>query len=154
MSNERENQNEIIDIPGLLREYASKWYLFAICIIGCVGLTYIYTKVHQPRYSVRANILISQDDEKGNASGLMANFANLGGVFGSKGQVDDEVFVVSSHSVMRQTAKDLNLNKTHYVKPNLLTKVFKYQDFPVDVYTAPGVADTLMTAIKFRIKVN
>lgn len=154
MSNERENQNEIIDIPGMLREYASKWYLFAICIIGCVGLTYIYTKVHQPLYSVRANILISQDDDKGSANGLMANFGDLGGVFGSKAHVDDEVFVVSSHSVLRQTAKDLNLNKTHYVKPNFLTKVYKYQDFPVDVYTAPGVADTLMTTIKFRVKVS
>lgn len=154
MTNERENQSEIIDIPGLLQEYASKWYLFVICIIACVGLTYIYTKIRQPQYSVRANILISQDDEKSSASGLMANFGNLGGVFGTKGQVDDEVFVVSSHSVMRQTAKDLNLNKTHYVKTDPLTRVFKYQDFPVDVYTAPGVADTLMTAIKFRIKVN
>ena len=154
MSNERDNQSEIIDIPGLLQEYASKWYLFVICIVACVGLTYIYTKVRQPQYSVRANILISQDDEKNSAGGLMANFGDLGSVFGTKGQVDDEVFVVSSHSVLQQTAKDLNLNKKHYVKTDLLTKLFKYTDFPVDVYTAPGVADTLMTSIKFRIKVD
>ena len=154
MSTERETQSEIIDIPGLLHDYAKKWYLFVICIVVCVGLAYLYTKIHQPVYSVHANILISQDDEKSGSSGLMANFGNLAGVFGSKGQVDDEVFVVSSHSVLRQTAKDLNLNKTHVVKPNLLTKQFKYQDFPVDVYTAPGVADTMMSVLKFRIKVN
>lgn len=154
MANQRENQSEIIDIPSLLHEYASKWYLFVVCIIACVGLTYLYSKVKQPEYSVRANILISQDDEKSGGSGLMANFGDLGSVFGSKGQVDDEVFVVSSHSVLRQTAKDLNLNKTHIVKPDVLTKLFKYKDFPVDVYTAPGVADTLMTTIKFKVKVS
>lgn len=154
MSSQQENQNEIIDIRGLLQSYAKNWYLFVICVVVCVGIAYVYTKVHQPEYTVKANLLIAQNDEKNNVNGLMANFGDLAGVFGSKGDVDDEVFVVSSHSVLRETAKDLNLNKVHVVKPNLLTKIFKYQDFPVDVYTAPGVADTLMSTIKFRVKVK
>lgn len=154
MSSQQENQNEIIDIRGLLQSYAKNWYLFVICVVVCVGIAYIYTKIHQPEYTVKANLLIAQNDEKNNVNGLMANFGDLAGVFGSKGDVDDEVFVVSSHSVLRETSKDLNLNKIHIVKPNFLTKIFKYQDFPVDVYTAPGVADTLMSTIKFRVKVN
>ncbi len=154
MSNERENQNEIIDIPGLLHDYASKWYIFVISVVVCVGFAFLYSKIRQPEYSVHANILISQDDEKGGSNGMLANFGDVAGMFGSKGQVDDEVYVVSSHSVLRQSAKDLNLNKTHIVKPNLLTKIFKYQDYPIDVYAAPGMADTLMTSVKFRVKVS
>lgn len=154
MSTEREKQSEIIDIRGLLGEYASKWYLFVACIIICAGAAYIYSKSRLPVYDVNANLLISQDEEKGGAGSLLSNFGDISSVFGSKGKVDDEVFIVKSHSVLRETVKDLGINKRHYVKKNLLLNKFEYKEYPVDVLCEASIPDTLMHAIRFNVSVD
>lgn len=155
MASEQEKKSEIIDFRGLLAEYRSKWYLFILCVIACVGCAWLYTHVKEPEYTVKANILITQDDEKSGAGqGVRAMFGNLSNMFGSTGHVDDEVFLVSSHSVLRDAVKDLNIHKEHFVKIDPLTSRFKYRDYPVDVFTAPGVADTLMTSLTFKVKVS
>ncbi|MCF0213757.1 MAG: polysaccharide biosynthesis tyrosine autokinase [Muribaculaceae bacterium] len=154
MAQERETQNDIIDIPGLLQEYARKWYLFVICIVCCVGLAFLYVKHRQPVYEVRANLLISQDEDKGGNSGIKAMFGDITGMFGAKGEVEDEVFLVSSHSVYRDAIKTLGINKKHVLHDGFLKKIFLYKDFPLDVTAPPAMADTLMATITFKVKVN
>ena len=151
-NNETRRDSDLIDFRAILQDYISHWWLFAICIIGCTALGFTFAKVRLDKYEVRANILITQDDtSNGNP---MAGLGSLGNLFSSASVVDDEVFIVSSHSLMRDVIKKLNLNKTHIVKNNLLTKVFRYQDFPVEVYTDPAIADTLRTNIAFNVKVS
>lgn len=153
MTPDHDNKDEVINVRELLQEYASKWYLFVACIIVCTALAYLYTRVNSPVYQIRANILISQDDTKG-ASSFMGKFGDIANMFGSKGDVDDEVFLVASHSVLRDAIKDLGINKTHYVKSNFLQTTFKYKDYPVDVICDPALMDTLMVSIRFKVKVD
>lgn len=153
MATDNDNKDEIINVRELLHEYATKWYLFVACIIICTALAFLYTRVSPPVYQVKANILISQDDAKG-ASSLMSKFGDIANMFGSKGDVDDEVFLVASHSVLRDAIKELGINKKHYVKANLLQSVFKYKDYPVDVLCDPAMMDTLMVSIRFKVKVD
>lgn len=155
MANAR-SKAEFIDIKGLLRSYISKWYYFAISIFLCLVSGYLYTRMYNRDMAVRANILISQDDDgpfgassaaKGSANGGMA------ALFGSSANVQDEVFVISSHSLYRDVVKSLGINKTHIVRSGFLKSYLAYPDFPVDVI-APGIADTLRTAVVFKIKVG
>ncbi len=155
MASEHEKKSEIIDLRGLLAEYRSKWYWFLICVILCVGCAWIYTHITEPIYTVKANILITQEEEKsGSGTGIRAMFGNLSNMFGNSGNVDDEVFLVGSHSVMRDAIKDLNIHKVHFVKIDPITKRFKYRDYPLDIYASPGIADTLMAALTFDVKIN
>ena len=153
MAKEHETQNDIVDIRGLLQEYGRKWYLFVICIVVCVGVALIYVKNRQPVYEVRANLLISQDDNKSGGLGKAA-FGDLSSMFGAKGNVDDEVFLVSSHSVFRDVIKEMDIHKKHYVHNGLFQKVFYYKNFPIEVTTDPGMADTLMSSIRFKVSVD
>ncbi|MDE6684940.1 MAG: hypothetical protein K2J94_07175, partial [Duncaniella sp.] len=111
-------------------------------------------RMHNRDMAVRANILISQDDDGpfGVSSGA-GQASGIGALFGSSANVQDEVFVISSHSLYRNVAKALEINKMHFVSPGFLRMYLAYPDFPVDV-VAPGVADTLRTSIVFKIKVN
>ncbi|MCF0219443.1 MAG: polysaccharide biosynthesis tyrosine autokinase [Muribaculaceae bacterium] len=154
MAKEHDTQNDIIDIPGLLQEYGRKWYLFVICIVVCVGAALIYVQNRQPIYEVHANLLISQDEEKGGSLGIKAVFSDVTSMFGAKGNVDDEVFLVSSHSVFRDAIKEMGINKKHYVHNGLFQKVFTYKDYPIDVTADPGIADTLMSKIRFKVSVD
>lgn len=145
----KNRKSEFVDLGAVLRNYLSNWYLFVASVVVCLGIGWIATKVVKPQYSVNANVLISQDDKGG-----MAGMGAISDLFGSKGKVDDEIFVISSHSVYRDVAKDLGINKLHKVRKGFLNTVMAYPEFPVDVIAAPGVLDTLRTAITFRIKVN
>ena len=144
-----QKKSEFIDVSAIVREYVSKWYWFAISVVVCVALGWLATKVIKPKYAVNANVLISQDEKGG-----MASLGSIGDLFGSKASVDDEIFVISSHSVYRDVVKDLATNKIHKVKMGFLNNVFAYPEFPVDVIAAPGIIDTLRTTIVFKVKID
>lgn len=145
----KQKNSDFIDVRAILRDYLSKWYWFVISIVVCAGIGLLVAKVKKPVYSVNASVLISQDDKGG-----MASLGAIGDLFGSKGKVDDEIFVISSHSVYRDVVRDLGTYKTHYVRRGFLNTVLAYPEYPVDVIAAPGVVDTLRTGISFKIKID
>lgn len=140
--------SDFIDIKGILRQYVSKWYWFVISVVLCCGAAYIFTKLRPSEYAVRANMLISQ--EKGPLEGSMGA---LNALFGSDAYVDDEIFIVSSHSLYRDVARDLGLNVMHYVRHGFLNTTLSFPEYPVEVTPAAGMMDTLSTAITFKVKV-
>lgn len=150
MENREKRNSDMIDVAGLLQEYLSKWYYFAISIVICCVFCFCYTKIKKENYQINANVLISQEE-----GGGVGNFGGLAGLFGGSGYVDDEVFVVSSHSVMKDVTRDLGLYRNHILNDGILTKTFMYDDYPIDVMPVYGeIADTLRTPITFNIEVD
>lgn len=146
----RNKTSDIIDIRGVLKTYISKWYLFVISVIVCVGLGLLFCRVYNEKYGVRANVLIQQED----SNPMSALSGDFGSLFGSSGEVNDEIFVISSHSIYHDVIRDLGLNRTHYVKLGFLKKELAYPDFPIDVLPAGNIPDTLRTAVSFKIEMN
>ena len=144
----KKNASDFIDFNALIKTYLSKWYWFVISVIFCVGLGYLYTRKYQRPMAVRANVLIQQED-----SNPMADLGGMGSLFGSKGFVEDEVFVIGSHSLFKNVAKELGINRLHYVRDGFLKSHLAFPEFPVDV-VAPAIADTLMSTIIFDVKIN
>ena len=144
----KKNASDFIDFNALIKTYLSKWYWFVISVIFCVGLGYLYTRKYQRPMAVRANVLIQQED-----SNPMADLGGMGSLFGSKGFVEDEVFVIGSHSLFKNVAKELGINRLHYVSDGFLKSHLAFPEFPVDV-VAPAIADTLMSTIIFDVKIN
>ena len=145
----KKNSADYIDFKGIIKQYISKWYLFAASIVVCVALAWVFLQVRKPEYAVKANILISQQN-----SNPMANFGGLGSMFGSNGYVDDEIFVLSSHSLYKEVVRDLGINVSHVVKTGFLKNELAYPEFPVQVTAAPGIVDTLRRTVAFSIDVN
>lgn len=127
------NASDIIDIKGLLAQYLSKWYLFVISVAVCGILALLFTKVKKPVYGVRANVLIQVDDIN-----PLSAMGAVGDLLGSKGRVDDELYVISSHSLYRDVVKKLGINQLHYVRKGFLNTNLTYPDIPLEVTTAPG----------------
>lgn len=144
----REDKNSgFVDIHALLKQYLSKWYWFVISVVLCVGAGYLYCRKYPQKIAVRANLMIQQEDSNPMMDG------GLGSLLGSKGYVEDEVFVIASHSLYRNVVKELGINCTHYVKDGFMKGHLAYPDFPVDI-VGPGIADTLSTPITFVVKVD
>ena len=99
--------SDFIDLSALIKQYVSKWYLFAISVFVCLALGFFYIYIHPREYAVRANILISTEEDTSGAMGA------LSALFGSQGSVDDEIFIVSSHSLYCEVVRDLGTNITY-----------------------------------------
>ncbi len=145
----RKPSSEYIDIKGILHEYKSKWYLFVISVLVCAGLAFMYTRVKKTTYGVRANVVVAQSD-----ASPMAVFGSLGSVLGGNGHIDDEIFVISSHSLYRDVVKELQLNKRHFVRDGFMSAYYAYRDFPVELFTSPELADTLGVGLTFKVAVD
>lgn len=152
MSTVNKKQNDL-NIAELIQEYKSKWYYFAISVfvflvIGCV---YLYKR--NTIFNVHASVLISQEDQSGGANQMMKQF-NMGDMFGGYSTVDDELVVMSSHSVLRNTVKELGLNKTYIYHKNLLKETLKYNNQPIELLCDEAISDTLRSSLFFKVKVD
>ena len=108
------NRHDLADTAALLKNYANYWPLFLISTILCLGSAFIFLKITNPVYQVTANILIKSEDTKGGGlqAAMMKNFS-LGGLIGGASDVYDELEIVSSFSILRQTVQKLELNKSY-----------------------------------------
>ena len=145
------NNSSFIDLPGLIHLYLSKWYLFLISVVVCGLIGFAYTKIHQPVYPVMANMLVSQDDS-GNP--MEKQMGALSSLFGADGNVDDEIFIVKSHSLYRDVVRKLGLNIAYTVNKGFMKNVIGYPKHPIELSAPQSMLDTLATGINFVVKVN
>lgn len=145
----QKDKAEYFDIKALFLNYLSHWWWFAVSLIVCGVLAVVYVKTHKPEYVVRANVIVTEDN-----TGSFTAMSGMDDLFGSSANVEDEVFVISSHSVLRDVARDLGVYKTHIVKDGLLSRTLRYPDFPVDVYAPASLLDTLRTTLTFKVSVG
>lgn len=144
----KKQSSDLINFRGLFRTYAAKWYYFVVSVIVCIILGLLVCQVYKQKYGVRANVLIQTEESSPLAMG------DLSDLLGSSGDVNDEIYVINSHSIYREVIRDLGLNKLHYVKTGFLKKTLSYPDFPIDVTAPEGQIDTLRTAINFKVSVS
>lgn len=141
-----------INLLQLYNDYKSKWWWFVISVILCCALALLYSLRKNPVYQVSANVLISQEDDSKQSS-VMKMFS-MGDMFGGMSTVDDELMVMSSHSVIRAALKELQLNKGYFVRENIIKGEQKYNNAPVEIFYEPSINDTLSVVLAFRIKVS
>lgn len=144
----KKRSSDIIDVSTLIQQYKAKWYLFAISVVVCCALALFWAKTHRPVYEVTANVLIDTGDNDPMAS------LSMGGLFGATNYVDDEIFILSSHSLYCDVAKELGLDRVRIFKPGFMQKVTMVKDYPLDILVPPQFADTAKVSLSFAIKVN
>jgi len=145
-------QSEIIDISGLLRNYAAKWYWFVISVVCCCALGYLYSKTVRPEYEVRANIRLAEDSK--NSKFMAGGLSGVSDLLGGNANAADEVDILMSHTVLRNVVRDMELNRVHTVRLMPMIHRYAYNNFPVDVVPDSAIdIDTLRTALTFKIKV-
>lgn len=145
---DKKNSSDFIDIKGLFLKYAKNWYWFAISVVICCMGAYVVVKKFPQKSQVNASILVTQDD------GTASMLNGLGGLLGADPYVQDEIFVITSHSVLKDVVRDLGINKMHWLKTGFLTKKLEYPDFPVDVFATPQLTDTLSAVLNFKVVVS
>lgn len=149
------SNNELISLPDIVKSISKHWYLFVISVILCTVLAFAYTRVAKDKYVVRANVMIRTDmSSSGGIAGAFMQQFGLGNLMGQGITVDDELHIISSHSLFRDAARQMGLNKTRVFKESFFNRETQYQGFAIDVIDPCSQCDTLSTTLSFKIKIN
>jgi tyrosine-protein kinase Etk/Wzc len=106
-------QDDSINIREEVEKYVVQWRWFALSALVFVAIAYFYLRYTTPIYKATTTILV-KDDRKGGMANELAAFSELGILSGAKSNVDNEIEIIKSRTLIKKTIKDLNLNVKYY----------------------------------------
>lgn len=139
------NYREILDAVIL------HWHWFAISIIGCLFVAFLYLRCKSPVYSTWAEVLIKEDDpyKRRMSGGGLADFTQLGVLTNSNG-FDNEVEILGSKTLARRAVTNLKLY-VRYSFDGVLRDEELYRTSPVVADMSPVDLDTLSMPLSMEI---
>ncbi len=126
-----DNTDEDFNIKDALQRYLFYWPLFVLGVLICLSIAYFYLRYTTPQYMASTNILV-KDDKKGGILSEMSAFADLGFGGGMKSNVDNEVEILKSRTLVESTVKRLELNVS-ILKKGKINTIDVYKEAPIDV---------------------
>jgi len=103
-----ENEEGGFDIRVILGHLRDNWKLFAFSIVVCLALAFVYLRFVTPVYNVSAKVLL-QDSEKGGSIMSPADMLADFGVQSKTSNVENEIELMSSMSVVHRAVVDAEL---------------------------------------------
>jgi len=129
-----QNTEPGIELAPIIYKYLGLWKWFFLGIIVCMLLASLYLRYTTPKYKASTTILV-KDDKKGGMLSELSAFSELG-LDGLKSNVDNEIEILKSRSLIESTVKNLNLNVSQF----LIGKInngenYKTQPFQINFVT-------------------
>ncbi len=118
-----------VDAIQLLRNYLKYWYLFLIGVILCGGLAFVYLYLATPQYRVSSTILL-KNEENQTGGARNPDIADLN-LFSTKQNIDNELEVLNSKSLMHRVFSELSLNVTYHIEEKFKTREIYAGELPI-----------------------
>ena len=139
----KESKEENIDIKELLFKYLIHWPWFVGTVVACLIAAWVYLYMSTPVYNISATVLV-KDDKKGGSAGMLSGLESLGldGMVSSSQNIDNEIEVLRSKTIVKEVVEDLGLYIFYTDKDEFPSKNM-YNISPVQVSLTPQEADLL-----------
>ncbi len=150
-----QNSESEKSLQELLHPYITRWYYIAVSVMVFLIGGYLYLRYSSPEYKSIAKILL-KDESRGQSSAEIQIFQDLG-IGSASGNVDNELEILKSRTLMLKVCDSLNLNVSYIVKGCIKNSEI-YQGTPVflhvENYTGSSgkFVISLQTDGKFYIK--
>ncbi|HEX9980720.1 MAG TPA: Wzz/FepE/Etk N-terminal domain-containing protein, partial [Flavobacterium sp.] len=130
-SSYKENKDESLNIREQIDKFLVHWEWFVVGIIVCLAAAFIYLRYTIPQYKAVSTILV-KDERKGGMQSEMTAFADLGLMTGIKSNVDNEIEIIKSRTVVEKAVKKLNFNVRYFVE-GIVKKIEIYRHKPIEL---------------------
>lgn len=110
----------------------SNWFWILLCMLLAFGAAYLYLLKTQPIYTRKASILI-KDQNKGSVLGASAYGYSDASLLMQSSDLNNEVFMLKSPSVMEEVIKRLNLQMEYEMEGRFQKSVLYGSNLPLDV---------------------
>ena len=104
-----DDQTDDFDLRMVLEKYLIHWQWFILGAFLCLTLAYVYLRYVTPQYQASTTILV-KDEKKGGMLSELSAFSDLGLGSGLKNNVDNEIEILKSRTLVESTIKTLKLN--------------------------------------------
>ena len=134
---------EQIDFQALLFKYIIHWPWFVTAVLLCLVAAWLYLHWATPIYNISATVLI-KDEKKGGGVGLSSELEDMGlsGLMTSSKNIDNELEVLRSKTLVKEVVNQLNLYITYADEDEFPAKGL-YKTSPVQVSLTPQEAEKL-----------
>ena len=119
-----ENSEQDFQIRAVVDQYASHWKWFVLGVFISLFGAYLYLRYTVPQYRAATTILV-KDEKKGGLSSELSAFADMG-IGGGKSNLDNEIEILKSRTLVESTVRKMNLNIAFVVEGKVLsTNLYK-----------------------------
>ena len=116
-----DDEIEDVNLREQLDKYLVHWRWFLVSVVIGVVLAFIYLRYTMPSYEATTSILV-KDEKKGGMLSELSAFADLGLGGSMKNNVDNEIEILKSRTLVENTIKRLNLNVAFFVEGNVVDR--------------------------------
>jgi len=121
------------NLKEILTPYLRKWKLiFLFSILGFI-FSFIFVKFIEPTFKVSAEVIVKEEDSQSgglNAGSMLSELSF--GITGMNNQVDNEIEILKSRSLLLKVIKDLKLNIEIYENGNVQVKEL-FKNSPIKI---------------------
>ena len=129
--NNKDLNEEKIDIKGIFLSYTTYWYFFILSIMFFIFLGFLINRYTVPEYSVSSTLLIRDDS---NTQLGAENILEGLELFSGKKNLKNEIVILKSYSVTEQIVEELNLGISYFKKGFIISnELFKNSPFVVSI---------------------
>jgi uncharacterized protein involved in exopolysaccharide biosynthesis len=148
--------SENIGLRSLIVAGLRRWRLFLVAFLCSCVLAVVYLVVIPTTYDVLMRILVQGDDSGspsfglGEAAGMMKSFG-LGKLGGGSISIDDEMALLSSHSLLRNVVRSLGM-QVEYRKPGSFLHKLHTDNTPLLLTFSPATGDNVREILTFKVR--
>lgn len=119
LDKEEESHENNLDFKEQIEKYLRYWKWFALALL--ITFVYTYFNLNFTRYSFTAETTVKIKDDKGGERSTLSAFQDLGIMSNTKDNIEDEIEILKSKSLISESIKDLGLNITQYTEKNSIS---------------------------------
>ena len=142
---------EQTNITKLISKYLKKWPFFAIGLVTCLAVVFLYLRYKaQTQYEITSTLLVKNQDA-GQGSVKSQNIKDLG-LIKSNTNVEDEIGILRSTGLMEKVITDRSLNINYYIEGKVRDVEIYGENVPIEILvdeTATELVYDLPIYIKF-----
>jgi capsular exopolysaccharide synthesis family protein len=125
-----QKKNDTVNLRALFLKLASRWYLFLLTILIAVACAYTYLRFTPKVYSVKASLLLNDNSKDTPTS---EQFLKGSGMFMPKTQIEDEIGILTSFKLIRETMERMDFRVSYYSVNDYMKEEVYRGDFPFKV---------------------
>ncbi|MAW21760.1 MAG: hypothetical protein CMD16_05145 [Flavobacteriales bacterium] len=146
MEQNKNLQEETIDVKALILKYSQYWYYFLLSILFCGFIAFLNYRYTIPEYSVSTTLLIRDDNNTQlGAENLLEGLE----LFSGKKNLKNEIVILNSYSITEKVIEELNLGLSYFQHGFFQTnEMFENSPFKVNLDSSHNQ----LTGIDFHVK--
>jgi tyrosine-protein kinase Etk/Wzc len=119
-------EQESLDLKIIFSKITRHWKYFAICIPLCLSISYLIIRYTNPKYKLKTTVLVRDEN---NVSLGAENLLEGLELFKGKKNIENEIGLIKSHSLIRKALDQLDFNVSYFSKGEIRT-IEHYKRFP------------------------